>query len=87
MNPNPELFLNRHLDQVADLSDRVVSRGDIEDARDLLASLNRPNVPIGGVFDTHDRAPDGRVVDRDLAVAHSVFNMVLTIKSRRIRGL
>jgi hypothetical protein len=30
MNPNPELFLDRHLDQVADFSDRVVSRGDIE---------------------------------------------------------
>ncbi len=80
-------LLDGGLHQVADLSDGVVSGGDVEDAGDSVVRLDRPGVGRCGVLDAQDRPPDGRIVDRDCRSLIADLNIVLMMRSKRIRGL
>jgi len=89
MHSKSELLLDRHFDQISDFANCVVSRSNIENSRDPIAGFYRTDVCIGRILDTDNRSPNGGVVHRDFPITHAVLKrrMVLTIRSRRIRGL
>src|SRR5260370_13770237 len=63
-----QLLLNRRFNQVACLSNGVVTGGDVEDAGDFVIRLDGTNVRRGRVLAARTRPPDRGLVDGACAV-------------------
>src|SRR6267154_1575630 len=82
-NIYPEFLFDLRLNEISDFTNRVIARGDVEDARDGLVSFNRARVCADSVFDTKDWTPDRWIVNRNCAMAqrgreHGVHNQIET---------
>src|SRR5260370_29664352 len=67
-NIYPEFLLDLRLNEISDFTNRIISRGYVEDARDGLVSFNRTRVCADCVFDAKDWSPDRWIVNSNRAI-------------------